>query len=404
MKLRNGAQFLVRSGAVMRIASLGGIESLPDDPRSFLSNAGQTIVDFVNSNSSMPISSQLQNSGLLRFENGGIQLGSGFALVSTGVIELRNQFIDSSSGILNVTGGQFFGPGTIRGGMILGDARIFPGSPLMITQNFILSSPLASINFTILSVSIFSQVIVGGNVRLNGRAIIDADQFDFMQFNVSLDVMKFGSRDSDFNQLIGCSGLFQAKLSSTNFALVPIPNATIETVFVSPTGSDASCCGTEDNPCGSIQFTIDTIGSDRLVRILAGTLRGPGNCDIRTGGGIVRMAGSGRDDTILDCEYSARAFSDLSGSAQISDMTLRNGLANAGGAVFIAAGQSPQFSKMTFEYNRAIENGGAVFISGANAQPTFIDVQFLSNSATNGGGFYVNGQSFPIVCNYLSFF
>ena len=66
-----------------------------------------------------------------------------------------------------------------------------------------------------------------------------------------------------------------------------------------------------------------------------------------------------------------------------------------GGAMWLAGGLSMEIdstANVMFQRNRAVAAGGAIFITGAYAGPTFPGVSFVSNSAQLGGGVYATSS------------
>ena len=66
-----------------------------------------------------------------------------------------------------------------------------------------------------------------------------------------------------------------------------------------------------------------------------------------------------------------------------------------GGAMWLAGGLSMEIdstANVTFQRNRAVAAGGAIFITGVYAGPTFPGVSFVSNSAQLGGGVYATSN------------
>ena len=96
---------------------------------------------------------------------------------------------------------------------------------------------------------------------------------------------------------------------------------------------------------------------------------------------------------VLDATADDERLSILSiaGTAVLAD----NVCNRDGGAMWLAGGLSMEIdstANVTFQRNRAVAAGGAIFITGAYAGPTFPGVSFVSNSAQLGGGVYATSS------------
>jgi predicted outer membrane repeat protein len=118
----------------------------------------------------------------------------------------------------------------------------------------------------------------------------------------------------------------------------------------------------------TIQAAIEAAQPGDKVVVAPGVYTGAGNRDLDFGGKLITVQGSNPDDpnvvaaTVIDCENSGRAFYFHSGetsAAAVTGLTITNGYADYGGAVYCDGG-SPTISKCTFSGNAATLDGGAI--------------------------------------------
>jgi CSLREA domain-containing protein len=109
--------------------------------------------------------------------------------------------------------------------------------------------------------------------------------------------------------------------------------------------------------------------------------------DLDVTDGLV-ITGAGIGITIIDADSLDRAFHVVSGSLEISNLTIRNGLADPGGAILV--NETASITKVAFLNNRSAAEtpagtGGAVFV-GVEALVDISQSQFIGNYAYLGGG------------------
>lgn len=91
-----------------------------------------------------------------------------------------------------------------------------------------------------------SLLDVTGAAYLAGRMIVQSDSTFFNRVaNETFVAIKYANAVGSFSRLDGCNGFLEAEQLATAFIFRTIENSTLENVFLSPLGSDASCCGTE---------------------------------------------------------------------------------------------------------------------------------------------------------------
>ncbi|MHC4154421.1 MAG: S8 family serine peptidase [Planctomycetota bacterium] len=153
----------------------------------------------------------------------------------------------------------------------------------------------------------------------------------------------------------------------------------------------------------TIQAGIDAASDGDVVVVAAGTYTGPGNRDLDFGGKVIMVTSENPDDpavvgaTVIDCQSSGRAFYFHSGetsAAAVRGLTITNGYASYGGAVYCDGG-SPTISKCTFSGNNAALEGGA--IQNDYCSPTVAGCTFAGNNGSWSGGAMSNFFATPTV-------
>ncbi|WP_296794370.1 right-handed parallel beta-helix repeat-containing protein, partial [uncultured Methanobrevibacter sp.] len=90
---------------------------------------------------------------------------------------------------------------------------------------------------------------------------------------------------------------------------------------------------------------------------------------------------------VLDAEGKSRIFDIHANNVNLDNITFINGVANDGGAVYIADGSNNiGISNSTFSNNAASNDGGAIFIQHSTYALNFNNVTFTENTAGRGGG------------------
>lgn len=155
----------------------------------------------------------------------------------------------------------------------------------------------------------------------------------------------------------------------------------------------------------TIQAAIDIAAEGDTVHLASGTFRGGGNRDLDFRGKrlIVRSLAQRADSCIIDCQGSAvsphRGFdfhsSELA-SSKLMAITIRNGYAEQGGAIFCSEVSSPTFVDCIFRDNRAGDAGGACFF-GDHSSPGLTGCSFYDNAAVAAGGAIYCGDSAPLL-------
>ena len=152
--------------------------------------------------------------------------------------------------------------------------------------------------------------------------------------------------------------------------------------------------GTGDAP--TIQAAISAAVSNDTILLAAGTYTGPGNRDVSfLGKGVVVRSESGPAVTVVDCQGLGRGFSFVSGegrTAVLTGLTITNGTAQRGGAVYITQSH-PTIRGNVITMSSADYGGGICVDQGSGAPIT--DNLVTANTALQGGGVYCGMWSAP---------
>jgi len=155
--------------------------------------------------------------------------------------------------------------------------------------------------------------------------------------------------------------------------------------------------GTEDgtlaHPFNTIQEGINAALPGALVQVADGTYTGVGNKNLILDGSIKNVtitSENGPETTIIDLEYSGRAFSFQGGSTSTLDgLKIINGAETDGGAIYVSdsSPNSPVITNCIFYNNCAARGGGAILVDlKGSAAPVISNCTFSNNSAASMGG------------------
>ena len=150
-----------------------------------------------------------------------------------------------------------------------------------------------------------------------------------------------------------------------------------------PLVSDPNEDGSPEHPFDSIQEAVlsqDTAKS-QVVIILAGRYTGQENREIDLGGrSLLLKSSTGPGSCVIDCQGLGRAFYLHSGENSdcvIEGLTILNGFAQEGGAVYVASSH-PTIKNCIIEGCRAVERGGGLYC-GEGGCPTLLDSMLREN-------------------------
>ena len=174
------------------------------------------------------------------------------------------------------------------------------------------------------------------------------------------------------------------------FLAVLIANSAIAAVYYVP------------EEYATIQSAIDACRDFDTVVIAAGRYSGSGNRNINLKGKpiTVRSTDPGNSQivntTIIDCEGKGRGFVFYmaeNADSTVTGLTITNGYALLGGAVYCCSNSSPSITNCVVKNNSAVFGGG-IACASSKTRPHITNCNITENSAlVGGGGFYLNGSS-----------
>ena len=169
-------------------------------------------------------------------------------------------------------------------------------------------------------------------------------------------------------------------------------------VYVDDDGNDTNS-GTYVSPLASISTGIAAVVTGERVVVLPGTYTGVGNRDLDFNGkDIFVVGGSGAEQTIIDCEDTARAFSfgnEETTNAVVRGFTIQNGSAGPFGGAVYCTNSSPVIDACLFVSNSASGGssaGGAVAL-GERGFACVKGCEFRDNTAAYGSAFACLGST-----------
>jgi predicted outer membrane repeat protein len=176
-------------------------------------------------------------------------------------------------------------------------------------------------------------------------------------------------------------------------------------LYVSPAGDDANSGLTPDDPLRTITTALTRIYADsltpRTIHLAEGIYSPSTNGETfpLMAREYVTIAGASQVSTILDAERQSNiiVFTAIQ-QAEIRHLTIRNGVAVAGGGIYCEY-SSPVLEQVLIIRNTA-ESGGGLYC--LNASPILRGVTIRADTASaHGGGICVMEQSRPVLQNVL---
>ena len=181
-----------------------------------------------------------------------------------------------------------------------------------------------------------------------------------------------------------------------NPADMPAPS----TIFVDDDASGFED-GTAEHPFDTIKEGIDFAGPHDTVQVANGTYTGPGNKNIDFQGKAitVRSQSGNPDACIIDCEGDGRGFhfhSNEGASSVVESILIKNGYADVGGGI-LCENSSPTFNNVYFSSNQATDDGGGLACVD-HASPSLSGCLFdYCEAGDDGGGLYARNWSSPML-------
>lgn len=195
---------------------------------------------------------------------------------------------------------------------------------------------------------------------------------------------------------LSCALLFSASAADTWYVDDDAPN---DPGPGDPTLSDALEDGSALRPFDSVQEALNAAASGDEVVLADGLYTGLGNRELSLGGKTLLVRGeNGSATSVIDCEEQGRAF-DLAGSLDVltlRGLTIRNGLARAGGALRMLAGSSLTVEQCQLESCTSFTHGGALY--SRDSFPILRGSRLSQNLArgSHGGAAYVRGGGLAV--------
>ena len=162
--------------------------------------------------------------------------------------------------------------------------------------------------------------------------------------------------------------------------------------YISPDGNDYSGDGSQGNPFNSLRHAIDYTSNDSTIHLNEGKYAGENNRNI-TLDKSVTLIGKSKENTIIDCESSARLFTMNSNSRlTLINLTLTNGnMPDSGGLIYNEGGQIT-IKNCILSNSQGYPNGGAIYNNFGTLN--IEDTSFINNSALQYGGvIYTIGET-----------
>jgi predicted outer membrane repeat protein len=138
-----------------------------------------------------------------------------------------------------------------------------------------------------------------------------------------------------------------------------------------------------------IASAVATAGPGDTILLANGVYRGPGNRDVSITKNVMLRSASGNPDScVIDCEHQGRGFliDSRETSPRIDGITVMNGRADTGGAIYCLNHCAPLISNCVFLENRADGDGGALRCAEITRDVHFVNCLFTGNSAGESGG------------------
>lgn len=178
--------------------------------------------------------------------------------------------------------------------------------------------------------------------------------------------------------------------TSVCFLAVLIANSAMATIHYVP------------DEYATIQAAIDACNDFDTVVIAPGRYSGTGNRNIKLNGKPITVRSIDPSDpqsvntTVIDCEGEGRGFTLYRGEnadSTIAGLTITNGYALLGGAIYCYNNSSPSITNCVIITNSAVL-GGAIASTNSEGHPNITNCTITANSALAGGGaIYCNGGS-----------
>jgi hypothetical protein len=181
-----------------------------------------------------------------------------------------------------------------------------------------------------------------------------------------------------------------------------------------PMVSDPGENGTSQHPFDAIREAVNaaiavedanpTVSRYAKIVIKDGTYTGAGNKEIDVHGRRYLIQGeNSAESSVVDCQGAGRGFKFVSGETagtRLSELTIRNGNATLGGAIYCESG-SPHIANCRMLTNIATNDGGAVYCANGS-HPVLVNCLLENNQAQwEGGGLLARYDSAPLLSSCI---
>lgn len=139
-----------------------------------------------------------------------------------------------------------------------------------------------------------------------------------------------------------------------------------------------------------IMMAVRAANEGDTVLIADGVYKGNGNRDLHVSGDITVRGENGPEKCIIDCngtELTPHRGMEINGSATIDGITIINGYAERGGAIFVEDHDNHlRIINCVLKNNTASEQGGAIFCEYANVE--IFNTKLFENTSQAGGAIF----------------
>jgi LPXTG-motif cell wall-anchored protein len=172
-----------------------------------------------------------------------------------------------------------------------------------------------------------------------------------------------------------------------------LQDPSLSAIYVSPSGDDASGCGSQADPCRTVQQGVEesryATADDVVVHVAAGTYTETVDTGVWPTGRSLTLDGAGAASTTIDASGAGTVLSLSSGSVVVSDLTLTGGDRFGGGGGVRTTGDL-RLNRVEVVGNTSDAGGGA-FVGGGSLTVTSSTFADNIGDLAGGGALFVKG-------------